>query len=553
MNDIDRFFLYLFLFPRRLFVRQGIDIGQLEAILDAKLTMDNRRPASLLPRRKKNSEKKTGVRNSSFGTMLTSFLMGFFMLYTFAIGEDIQTKLTSYFSIFMLMLCMALIIDFSSVLLDTRDNLILLPRPISDRTFVMARLLHIAIRACMILLPMILPGLICMVILQSLLVFFPFLLMVLLATVFCVFLVNAAYLIILTLTTPEKFKSIITGIQIVFVVLVMAMYQFMPKLMASDLMKGVHLADFWWIRFYAPFWFANGCLLLGFQPNHADAWLGLLLSVLIPMLSVWAVVRFFAPSFNRQLGQISVGTTENKLRSASLARTSKWKLFWARVLSKSGTERIGFVFTWDLMARSREYKLKVLPQFGYMIVLSLVFFLQHNSLKAFVIILMYFSSSILTTALMQLPYSDKFKASWFFYSTPVSQPGMLLSGAFKAILAMYYVPMVIVFFALGCSLLGLSSAFSLLFGIINQVTIAAFFAYLNLKRLPFGSPHDALNSGSTFYRTLITLIPPVLLGLVHYYFVDKTWVLLAGMLLSIAGSFLFFTSLKRRGWTRMKA
>ena len=45
----------------------------------------------------------------------------------------------------MVMTAVALISDFTSVLLDTTDNAILLPRPVDARTLAVARLTHIAL------------------------------------------------------------------------------------------------------------------------------------------------------------------------------------------------------------------------------------------------------------------------------------------------------------------------------------------------------------------------------------------------------------------------
>ena len=43
------------------------------------------------------------------------------------------------------MMAMTLITDFSSILLDTTDNLVILPRPVNSRTLFVARLVHILV------------------------------------------------------------------------------------------------------------------------------------------------------------------------------------------------------------------------------------------------------------------------------------------------------------------------------------------------------------------------------------------------------------------------
>ena len=48
-----------------------------------------------------------------------------------------------FYTYIMVMISMTLITDFSSILLDTSDNTIILPRPVDSRTLFAARLTHI--------------------------------------------------------------------------------------------------------------------------------------------------------------------------------------------------------------------------------------------------------------------------------------------------------------------------------------------------------------------------------------------------------------------------
>jgi ABC-2 type transport system permease protein len=54
----------------------------------------------------------------------------------------------------------------------------------------------------------------------------------------------------------------------------------------------------------------------------------------------------------------------------------------------------------------------------------------------------YFSSFALMMAIYQLAYSDKYKAAWIYYITPIQSPGKLLSGALKSVMVKLYLPMV---------------------------------------------------------------------------------------------------------------
>jgi hypothetical protein len=127
------------------------------------------------------------------------------------------------------LLSLTLITDFTSVLIDVRDNFILLPKPVNDKTIVVARLLHIFIHLCKIVLPMGLPGFGYMVYTQGLYGGLLFLVLILLLTAFAIFFINAVYIAILKFTTPQRFQSIITYVQIAFAIAVYGSYQLFPR------------------------------------------------------------------------------------------------------------------------------------------------------------------------------------------------------------------------------------------------------------------------------------------------------------------------------------
>jgi ABC-2 type transport system permease protein len=211
MNIINKFFLSILLLPSGLYRRMGVSVPHLKAILTAKLIMDDRRPNSIHNTQQKKQKKP--IRFATIGTMIFTAILGCVFLVSFAVGNDYLTHLTIYFSFYIFMLASTLISDFTSVLIDVRDNMIILPKPINDKTFVLARLLHIVIHVSKLILPMTLPGMILMGIREGATGLIPFIFLILAATLFTIFLINALYIFILKITTPEKFKNIISYFQ----------------------------------------------------------------------------------------------------------------------------------------------------------------------------------------------------------------------------------------------------------------------------------------------------------------------------------------------------
>jgi len=144
MNWVNQALLKLVLLPKKLYTRSGINTAQLQSILTAKLLMDDRRPAPLTQNQRRQKVKKE-VKLATLTTMFVSAVMGCLFLFSFSLKTTVAAQLTFYFSYFIFMLASTLISDFTSVLIDVRDNYIILPKPVSDRTMLMARLLHIFI------------------------------------------------------------------------------------------------------------------------------------------------------------------------------------------------------------------------------------------------------------------------------------------------------------------------------------------------------------------------------------------------------------------------
>src|SRR5690349_231972 len=132
------FWLRVIDFLRPVYKWQGIDTDQLRSIVGIKLLMDNRRA----PAFRMNQTKKE--HSSSFGLILFFYgIFGGFLSILLAAVPSVVFSFSIYHSYLMVMVILTLISDFSAILLDTSDNTIILPRPISAKTFYAARATHI--------------------------------------------------------------------------------------------------------------------------------------------------------------------------------------------------------------------------------------------------------------------------------------------------------------------------------------------------------------------------------------------------------------------------
>lgn len=561
MTFFDKILVSLFFSVSPLFRRMNVNISQLKEILTAKLTMDNRRPPAI--GQMQRSQEKKELKNATLGTMLSSLAVGIILLVGFAVSTDMTTRLTAYFSMFIFFLAATLISDFTSVLIDIKDNMIILPKPVNDATFVASRLLHITIHITKILLPMLLPAVVFFLFKNEFTVVLPFILMAFLTTLLVIFVINALYIFILRITTPEKFKSIISYLQIAFAIIIFGSYQLIPRMIERSEISSLHISGLKYISLFPPFWFADSCQAFRDSNFGNTQILSLALSVAIPLLSVMLVVKYLAPSFTRKLSLINSSAAETRNadrgKTHSDYRKSTWIEYLAKYISSGERELTGLLFTWKMIGRSREFKMKVYPSFGYVLVISLLMVLngKSDSLseitefsykgKIVLILLMYFSSMISITALAQISYSDHFRASWIFTVSPVESPGPLITGALKAVILGFIVTIFVLFALVGIPLIGSRIIPHLVFGFVNAVVICSLLAFFVLKKLPFSNP-PVPSGGMTFINSMLTLILTFVFGLIHLRFFDSLPALIVMSLISIVLTWFSFSSIRKTSW-----
>src|SRR3546814_613302 len=124
MNEL---ILQTLLLPALLWKRLGVDLEKLHLILKVKLLMDNRRPMMSWA----TGSKKTSS-NTSILQALVMVVTGAMLLVYYIFLDDPYVAGSFYFFSLMCVLALMLISEFSTILLDTRDPLIILPRPVDE-------------------------------------------------------------------------------------------------------------------------------------------------------------------------------------------------------------------------------------------------------------------------------------------------------------------------------------------------------------------------------------------------------------------------------------
>jgi hypothetical protein len=388
--------------------------------------------------------------------------------------------------------------------------------------------------------------------------------MVMMLTLFTIFFINALYLLILKITTPQKFQAIISYVQIVFAIVLYASFQLLPRLMKN--FEGISFStnNNPLFLFIPSYWFAAGFSAFAHLKATGSGWIAAAISITLPFASLYFVIKYLAPNFNNKLALINSASPESSkpaLRKG--VRSRGYPRFLSQLLTKGGNERMGFLFTWKMSARSRDFRLKVYPAIGYLLVYVVIILLQSKSLsleqiqdesrvgKTVIVTALYICSYLPMMAISQAIYSDKYKAAWIYFTTPVITPGLIIRGSIKASIALFFVPMALVVLTAGLFIVGPKVLPNILLGLINQLLLACIAVYSSHKQLPFSVHQSSQQKAGNFIRGLVILVASGIIGVSHYLIYDFLPVVFIYVALSGLATWLLLDSIKNISWSKI--
>lgn len=558
---VDKLFLRLVRFFYPVLEKTGVDIHQLHEILRVKLLMDNRRPKNMFATRRRSAMTEQSKPASQWLMLFFILLMGFFISMLLFLKATPLLGQSVYFIIFMVLMSLTLISDFTTVLIDTRDQFILLPRPVDDRTVAVSRILHIAIYVLRLALLQGLPGIIMMGIIdKSVFSSLLFLVQIIEATFLCILFINIIYLLLMRSVSPQKFKDAISYFQVILSSLIFAAY-LLPRLLNLSAISHFNLLAHWWGYVLPPVWIAalNEALMHAHRANLTISLLAII-GFTLPLAGLWFVAKVLAPGFNKRLAELA---TSDSTTSTAKSKTQSYKIDLrdriANFIAPNPIENAGFRMTWKLAARTREFKVKVYPSFAFVLMYFLYFALNtrgsslsqkfHQLQNGFsYLFLVYLSTMVLSNILSNISQSEKYKAAWVYYALPVKTPGKILSGMYKAVIAFYFLPY--------CALLTILMTFVWGPQVINDAILAflictacgMLLALLMVKGLPFSRPVLNKQAGG---KMIVSLIVPLVIGSLgygHYLLAKHEMIIWIAIIPAALATWLMLHYYSRQSW-----
>lgn len=481
-----------------LFRRFGVDYEVMRKILQVKFIMDRRRVPTVLSQSNNETKKEMKEKNHFLSSLWVYVLFGLFLIPFIIMGDNFLFQMSLVYGLIMFFLMTAMISDFSTVLLDIRDNNILYPKPIERKTISAAKFVHIVIYLSLLTAALAGPGLIVGLLRHGIVFFLVGLLNLILIELLVIALTALIYMLILKFFDGEKLKDIINYVQIGLTLTIMIGYQILIRSFEIvDLF--VQLEPAWWQIFVFPIWY--GVMTELAINGGANSFFFLLagLGIIVPLLAIWSYVKL-TPTFERNLQKLA---HHGKARKE---KRSKIRDSLLKFISPASEERAFYRFAGIMFRNEREFKLRVYPSLGFSVLFPIIFLFTNMDGYSWEAILdagkgkaylnIYFSFIMIPGIISSLQYSGKYKGAWIYKAAPITSLKPVFSGTMKAFIVNLYLPvyglLAVIFLALG----GVRIIPDLIVIFINAILCSLICFVILEKAVPFSRPIGTYKQGS---------------------------------------------------------
>lgn len=494
------------------FEKLGADYILMRRILQIKLIMDGRRVPTVFAG--KNNDKSGDSGNKFFKSLWIYVLMGLILIPFVCMKSSYIYQMSLVFVIVIFFIMTSLISDFSSVLLDIKDKVIIGIRPVDPKTLRLSKTIHILIYMICLSGALTGPALLVSLFTQGLMFFLIFLFSIILLNIFIIVLTALVYFFVLRFFDGEKLKDIINYVQIILSVVLMLGYQLLGRLF-NVVNLNVQFTPRWWQYFIIPVWFSAPFQMIKKSEINSRLVIFTVMAVVVPIISILIYIKLI-PVFENNLQKLSNNYKENKRSKKTSIR------LLAKILCRDKEERMFFRFAFDMMKNERDFKLKVYPTLAYSTFFPFIFIFQLLTIinmaeisqsKSYLFI--YFCGMMLPTVIIMLRYSESYKGAWIYNALPIKNPAPVFKGTIKAFITKLFFPVFLFQSIIFTAVFGTRIVPDLLLIFLNMMlfNILSFLAIE--KHLPFSEPFQSSQQGNVG----ITLILFMLLGLlagIHY-------------------------------------
>lgn len=540
------FYVPLIRFLAPLYSMLEADADMVCLIVENKLLVDSRKTNQLNEFSDPNKESKNGF----LSTLWVYVIMGALFLFTFGIPNRIF-QYSLYFFFLFVMLTTTLISQFSNVLLDTVDQTFLGSKPISDRTLMVAKAVHIGFYILFFSLSLSICFIVGSFYFHGIAVGLLTTVLTVLAAMWSYIITTLLYAFALVHFDGERLKNIIAFTQIFLLGFIIIAYQILGQLfnLIDVGTLSLELNGAWWSVLLFPIWFVAPIDMLTGVTIYNGVLLGLLIIVTVVMVICF---KYYGDTINRHLQNLN---TDHQVRH----NRSFWQRWTGKLLTVNAQEETLYHYHWHFLREDREFKTRLYPSIigGFVVPAVMIYsvFLGNDHTLTLMLELgllayiPYVVLVIIPNIALMIQFSNSHKASWIYQILPEKNWNMTLSSAYKAVLIRLLLP---IYAAISLVFLVVSFRTIHLLVLVNGFLIISLVGYLvfnlMLKVIPFTLPYDGKAANLGCIYQLIAFISVVIIGIGTALFQELIpygkW-LLFGLLLILNGLVMRFGFTKK--------
>lgn len=489
---------------RFLYEKLGVDYDTMRLIVNTKLTIDSRKTSNLL-----NSQFFDESSNQYKTMQIIYAIIGFFMMIIIITSKNTFVAMTIYFSMFMFLMLTTFMSDFSSVILDVKDNGILATRGISLKTLNASKITHVMIY--MINISIALSGFSLIASIKYGLIFsLVFLIEIFLIDIFMITVSGLVYLLILKLFNGEKLKDAITIIQIRVTMLFSVAYIVVMNISKSiNLFENIDLGAISYLL--PPFWFAAPLEIIATGNKNETLLILSFLALVAPVISVLIYIRL-TPVFEKKLQKLNNdGSSKNKRKFNLTMKLSK-------IICKDKEERIFFNFVSNIIRNDRDFKFRVYPTIGanYIFPIYMIFNENEKYISSYMYLFLYACLVTIPVIMIALKYSENYKASYIYTTIHIKNKMAVHKAAIKAWLVNIIIPL----YLIQCIIFVYFYKASIIQHIVVIFLVSIFITIITFKILdksiPFSRQINVLKKNDAIVENYLIIILIFIMAGIHF-------------------------------------
>jgi ABC-2 type transport system permease protein len=307
----------------------------------------------------------------------------------------------------------------------------------------------------------------------------------------------------------ERLDGVMTTVQVLASIVVVAGGQIIPRMMAQFRVGQSSWLHSWWMDLLPPVWFAGMDDALA-GSGARNSWGVAVVGMVATLIVVGLAFGKLAQDYTKGLQVLSETSSKPPRRAGRRwvdAMVGVPPLSW---WLRDSVSRASFLLTAAYLTRDRDVKLRIYPGLAPMLVIPFIFLLQGGKAGFGANFGAAFTGAYLglipLISLDMLRYSQQWQASDLFRVAPMRGPGPLCHGARRAVLCFLTLPLLVLFAIVGWLVVPNRSSLLLLVPGVLALPVYSLVPCLGGKAVPFSEPNEEAQPAKRSIKMIVVMM-----------------------------------------------